>query len=184
MALKRVCDITGTDSDVEICDVTIAGQTVKLDLSPAGVEKLREFFGPVVSVQHPAQVTGPSAASQGAQAEDAEAGAEQVEAETEAEAEAQEADEAEAEVAAVPVAAERPARRGRRGAGSAKSAPKKGQRGRKPVSQKGSVSRNATTSVSPDTSEIREWARANGFEIGERGAIPGRIRSAYTLAHE
>ena len=53
MALKRVCDITGTDRDVEICDVTIAGQTIKLDLAPAGVDKLREFFGAVVTVQHP-----------------------------------------------------------------------------------------------------------------------------------
>lgn len=180
MALKRVCDITGTDRDVEICDVTIAGQMVKLDLSPSGVEKLREFFGPVVSVQHPAQAAGSDPASQDTQTQAAEEEAEQAEVEAEAEA-AQALD----EVEAVPVAVvERAARRNRRPAPSAKSTPKKSQRGQQRGSQKASVSRHAAASITPGTSEIREWARANGFEIGERGAIPGRIRSAYTLAHE
>jgi hypothetical protein len=38
--------------------------------------------------------------------------------------------------------------------------------------------------VAPGSSEIREWARAHGFEVRDRGAIPGRVRSAYALAHE
>src|SRR5260370_41543421 len=57
MALKRVSDITGSELEVEVCEVTIAGQAIKLDLSPVGAEKLLEFFGPVVNVQHPNAVT-------------------------------------------------------------------------------------------------------------------------------
>lgn len=174
MALKRVCDITGTDRDVEICDVTIAGQTIKLDLSPAGVDKLREFFGPVVTVEHPlaggSAAAAPSAAEPDAPAEEPES--EPVADESAAEAEA----EVESEVA--PAAAGRPSRRSRRAA-AAKPAPKPAKAGRKKTTP-----RRGAKPVTPGTSEIREWARANGFEIGERGAIPGRIRSAYTLAHE
>ncbi len=169
MALKRVCDITGTDRDVEICDVTIAGQAIKLDLSPAGAEKLREFFGPVVTVRHPL-----AAAEEPAEAETAEPAEEIEEARTAAEPAA----EAAAETApAAP--AERPSRRGRRASGGAKTAPKNVKAGRKRA-----ASRRAAKPVTPGTPEIREWARANGFEIGERGAIPSRIRAAYTLAHE
>lgn len=170
MALKRVCDITGTDRDVEICDVTIAGQTIKLDLSPAGADKLREFFGAAVTVQHPlasgaAQVAEPSAAEADEEEQGVEVSAEEAEAEVESEA--------------APVAAERPSRRGRRAAG-AKTAPRNAKGG----GRKKATPRRGAKPVTPGTSEIREWARANGFEIGERGAIPGRIRSAYTLAHE
>lgn len=171
MALKRVCDITGTDRDVEICDVIIAGQTIKLDLAPAGAEKLREFFGAAVTVQHPlaetaAQVAEPAAVAEAAEEEQA-AQAPAVEVETEVESEA------------APVAAERPSRRGRRAA-AAKTAPRNAKGG----GRKKTTPRRGSKPVTPGTSEIREWARANGFEIGERGAIPGRIRSAYTLAHE
>ncbi|MBS2961454.1 Lsr2 family protein [Actinocrinis puniceicyclus] len=166
MALKRVCDITGTDRDVEICDVTIAGQTIKLDLAPAGVEKLREFFGPVITARHPTEDAGhePEPASGETQNAD-----ESEEAESESEEPAESAEWAQ------PQAAPRPARHGRRPA-SVKSAVKGGRVKATP--------RRAPRPVVPGTSEIREWARANGFEIGERGAIPGRIRSAYTLAHE
>jgi cell division septation protein DedD len=169
-----VCDITGTDRDVEICDVTIAGQTIKLDLSPAGVDKLREFFGAVVTVQHP--LASRAAAAESAP-EAAEPAAAQPVEETRAEEEAA-AVEAETEVESEPEPTERPSRRGRRAAG-AKSAPRNVKGGRKKATP-----RRGTKPVTPGTSEIREWARANGFEIGERGAIPGRIRSAYTLAHE
>ena len=37
---------------------------------------------------------------------------------------------------------------------------------------------------SNDTAKIREWARANGFEIGDRGRIKAEIMTAYTAAHE
>lgn len=174
MALKRVCDITGTDRDVEICDVTIAGQSIKLDLSPAGADRLREFFGSVITVRHPHADPSSNEPVQTASAEEAE---DEFAAEAEdddAGEEAAESVSAQAEPEPAPVA-ERPARRGRRPA-SVKSARKKvtARRAAKPVVQ----------SASQATAEIREWARANGFEVGERGAIPGRIRSAYTLAHE
>ena len=174
MALKRVCDITGTDRDVEICDVTIAGQTIKLDLAPAGVDKLREFFGAVVTVQHPLASRAAAAADSAPEAAEPEA-AGQAE---EAQATEVPATEAETEVESESAPAQRPARRGRRSA-AAKTAPQNVKGGRKKATP-----RRGAKPVTPGTSEIREWARANGYEIGERGAIPGRIRSAYTLAHE
>lgn len=193
MALKRVCDITGSDRDVEICDVTIAGQTIKLDLSPAGAEKLREFFGPVVTVQHPLSTDGASAAFDAEAPAAGSAQTEETEAEeTEAEESGAEEDGAEESEAvsesgadsAVPVAAvERPARRGRRSGAAAKSAPKNTRKNAQ-GGRKKPAPRRAVAPVAPDTSDIRDWARANGYEIGERGAIPGRIRAAYTLAHE
>jgi hypothetical protein len=173
VALKRVCDITGTDRDVEICNVTIAGQSIKLDLSPAGVDKLREFFGSAVSVRHPLTDSNSNepASDPAADEEDS--------ADSEAGQEAEEeqsVDSVSHEAGSAPAAApERPVRRGRRPASVVKGARKKAaaRRAVKPV-----------TPASQATAEIREWARANGFEVGERGAIPGRIRSAYTLAHE
>jgi hypothetical protein len=159
VALKRVCDITGTDRDVEICDVTIAGQMLKLDLSPGGADKLREFFGPAVTVQHP---LAPAVPEDGGPIEPA--------VETAPEPVKIAVDEAEQIPAPAPVA-EPSARRTRK-----ISAVKPG-RG-KAAAQRGSKA------APQETSDIREWARANGFEIGDRGAIPGRIRSAYVLAHE
>jgi Lsr2 len=178
VALKRVCDITGTDRDVEICDVTIAGQSIKLDLSPAGAEKLRDFFGPVVTVRHPLVDGGPVEPEAAPRLEVVDGG-EDAEEEAEAEPEAAEEEEVfdEEAAASVPQRMERPARRGgRRPASVTKGARKKtvSRRAAKPVA----------SAASQATAEIREWARANGFEVGERGAIPGRIRSAYTLAHE
>lgn len=178
MALKRVCDITGTDRDVEICDVIIAGQTIKLDLAPAGADKLREFFGAAVTVQHPLASGGAAVAETAAQVAEPAAVAEAAEEEQVAQPPAVEV-ETEVEAEAAPVAAERPSRRGRRAAG-AKTAPRNAKGG----GRKKATPRRGAKPVTPGTSEIREWARANGFEIGERGAIPGRIRSAYTLAHE
>lgn len=35
-----------------------------------------------------------------------------------------------------------------------------------------------------ETTKIREWARANGFTIGDRGRIKADILAAYTAAHE
>ncbi len=173
MALKRVCDITGTDADVEVCDVTIAGQTIKLDLAPAGVDRLKEFFGPVVSVRHPlaspdAAAAGESAPPNTSEADDAGDGEDEAAA---APAESEEGGEAAAEAEPVAPAAAPSARSSRRGGRAVKPGRKKtvGRRVKAPV---------------PGSAEIRDWARANGFEVGDRGAIPGRIRSAYTLAHE
>jgi len=158
MALKRVCDITGSDHDVEICDVTIAGQAIKLDLSPAGADKLREFFGPVVTVQHPLA----------ASAADDEIPEPVVEVPQDTVA-AVEAGPEQAPTAPTP--AQRPARRTARTVA--------GKSGRKTIAAK-----DGGAPAEQGSSEIREWARANGFEVRDRGAIPGRVRSAYALAHE
>ncbi|HEY0637605.1 MAG TPA: Lsr2 family protein [Pseudonocardiaceae bacterium] len=34
-----------------------------------------------------------------------------------------------------------------------------------------------------ETEAIREWARANGHEVADRGRIPGRVIDAYSAAH-
>jgi hypothetical protein len=41
--------------------------------------------------------------------------------------------------------------------------------------------RRASTS-SGDTAAVRAWALRNGYEVGDRGRIPGEIRAAYTAA--
>lgn len=35
----------------------------------------------------------------------------------------------------------------------------------------------------PSASEIREWARENGWEVPERGRVSAEVREAYTAAH-
>lgn len=32
-------------------------------------------------------------------------------------------------------------------------------------------------------SVVREWARANGYEVSDRGRVPADVRSAYDAAH-
>ncbi|MDQ3308283.1 MAG: Lsr2 family protein, partial [Actinomycetota bacterium] len=32
-------------------------------------------------------------------------------------------------------------------------------------------------------SDIREWARANGYQVSERGRVSAEVRSAYEAAH-
>jgi hypothetical protein len=152
MALKRVCDITGSDRDVEICDVAIAGQAIKLDLSPAGAARLREFFGSVVTVQHPLAASTVDDEIPEPAVDEPQEGVE-------------------AQAPATPASARRPARR------TARTVAGKSGR-KKPAAGRGGEP------VAPGSSEIREWARANGFEVRDRGAIPGRVRSAYALAHE
>lgn len=34
-----------------------------------------------------------------------------------------------------------------------------------------------------DRKDVREWARANGHDIGERGRIPAEVMDAYEAAH-
>jgi len=34
-----------------------------------------------------------------------------------------------------------------------------------------------------DTGPIREWARANGYQVSDRGRVPAAIREAYSAAH-
>lgn len=34
-----------------------------------------------------------------------------------------------------------------------------------------------------DASKIRDWARANGFEVSDRGRVPAEVKEAYERAH-
>ena len=34
-----------------------------------------------------------------------------------------------------------------------------------------------------DTSKVRAWAKANGYDVSERGRISATVRSAYDAAH-
>lgn len=44
------------------------------------------------------------------------------------------------------------------------------------------ASKSSTKSTS-NAGAVREWARANGHEVSDRGAIPQDVRSAYAAAH-
>jgi Lsr2 len=46
-----------------------------------------------------------------------------------------------------------------------------------------SASRSASSNGTGSTADIREWARANGYEVSDRGRIPAEIREAYDAAH-
>ena len=35
----------------------------------------------------------------------------------------------------------------------------------------------------PSANEIREWARANGFEVNQRGRVPQEVREAFEAAN-
>lgn len=42
--------------------------------------------------------------------------------------------------------------------------------------------RPASASRGESQAEIREWARAQGYAVGDRGRIPGEVRAAYDAA--
>ena len=50
-------------------------------------------------------------------------------------------------------------------------------------SSTGSTARKRSSAASGDTQAIREWAQANGHEVGDRGRISNEIREAYTAAN-
>ncbi|MFD3399857.1 Lsr2 family protein [Kribbella sp. NPDC058693] len=39
------------------------------------------------------------------------------------------------------------------------------------------------TRVGPDATTLREWARANGYEVNDRGRVPNEIREAFEAAN-
>ena len=43
--------------------------------------------------------------------------------------------------------------------------------------------RSGTASNRPSTAEVREWARSQGIEIGDRGRISAHLYDAYQAAH-
>ena len=42
---------------------------------------------------------------------------------------------------------------------------------------------SASTTGGPAASEVRAWARDNGFEVPERGRVSAEVREAYAAAH-
>ncbi len=48
---------------------------------------------------------------------------------------------------------------------------------------KPSRSRSSASSDGPSASEIREWARANGHTVPDRGRVSSEVREAYAAAH-
>jgi hypothetical protein len=44
------------------------------------------------------------------------------------------------------------------------------------------ASRPTATPRGESQAEIREWARAQGYAVGDRGRIPGEVRAAYEAA--
>lgn len=43
--------------------------------------------------------------------------------------------------------------------------------------------KSAKSSSSTDLSAVREWARENGYEVSDRGRIPGNVMDAYAAAN-
>ncbi|PJJ70229.1 Lsr2 protein [Sediminihabitans luteus] len=43
--------------------------------------------------------------------------------------------------------------------------------------------RRASSSASSNATEVREWARANGYKVNERGRIAVEVQQAYDAAH-
>jgi nucleoid-associated protein Lsr2 len=48
---------------------------------------------------------------------------------------------------------------------------------------KSTRSRSSASSDGPSASEIREWARANGHTVPDRGRVSAEVREAYAAAH-
>jgi hypothetical protein len=46
----------------------------------------------------------------------------------------------------------------------------------------GTARKSAPAGGGTSAAEIREWARSNGFEVPERGRIPGNVRDAFDAA--
>lgn len=47
----------------------------------------------------------------------------------------------------------------------------------------GRKTRGASAGPKKDTKAIREWANANGYEVGDRGRIPADVVEAYEAAN-
>lgn len=55
------------------------------------------------------------------------------------------------------------------------------------IGGRASRARSSAAKAAPgsgSTAEIREWARAKGLEVSERGRIPGTIADQYNAAHK
>ncbi|TYL54840.1 Lsr2 family protein [Nocardioides sp. BGMRC 2183] len=43
--------------------------------------------------------------------------------------------------------------------------------------------KSAAASGGASPKEVREWARSNGYDVPDRGRIPGEVREAFDAAH-
>jgi len=53
-----------------------------------------------------------------------------------------------------------------------------------PAATKRSPRASKTTAKSVSASELRSWARANGYEVGNYGRVPATVATAYRAAHQ
>ncbi|TDD28380.1 Lsr2 family protein [Kribbella turkmenica] len=53
--------------------------------------------------------------------------------------------------------------------------------GRRVTTSRGAKSKR--TQVGPDARTVKEWARANGYEVNDRGRVPNEIREAFEAAN-
>ncbi len=67
--------------------------------------------------------------------------------------------------------------------GAARRAGRSGAPAQRRSSSGGGSRPKATSSGGGNVSEVREWARANGFEVSERGRIASNVLEAYEAAH-
>ena len=51
------------------------------------------------------------------------------------------------------------------------------------VGRRRSVGNVRRATPTADTKAIREWAQANGYEVGDRGRIPAEVKDAYAAAN-
>lgn len=65
---------------------------------------------------------------------------------------------------------------------TARARPVRG-RGRRPVQPAAAVSSRRRRSGGTDLTEVRDWARANGLEVSQRGRVPQRVLDAFAQAH-
>ncbi|MEP6816729.1 MAG: Lsr2 family protein [Marmoricola sp.] len=53
----------------------------------------------------------------------------------------------------------------------------------RPAGGRRSAGARKSARSSSSAAEIRDWAKANGFEVSERGRISSEVRDAYAAAH-
>lgn len=49
--------------------------------------------------------------------------------------------------------------------------------------RRGRRTSSSSSSGGPSAKEVREWARANGHEVPDRGRVSAEVREAYDAAH-
>lgn len=53
--------------------------------------------------------------------------------------------------------------------------------GRRP--RRSSASSSSSSAAGGDTKAVREWAKANGYDVSERGRVSAEVQQAYAAAH-